>query len=74
MERECELNDEVFLPGLALGWLFSSSVLVNNSVRVMSNNFGFEKEQCEEENNVSLTSLLEEKEPILLFLVRSWFF
>ena len=38
--------------GLALGWLFSSSVLVNNSVKVMSNNFGFEKDQCEDEKNV----------------------
>lgn len=38
--------------GLALGWLFSSSVLVNNSVKVVANAFDFEKNQSEDERNV----------------------
>jgi len=43
--------------GLALGWLFSSSVFVNNSVKVVSNAFDFEKDQCEDERNVRRQSL-----------------
>ncbi len=41
-----------YVLGLALGWLFSSSVLVNNSVKVVANAFDFEKDQCEDERNV----------------------
>ena len=40
--------------GLALGWLFSSSVFVNNSVKVVTNALDFEKDQREEERNVRL--------------------
>lgn len=39
--------------GLALGWLFSSSVFVNNSVKVVSNAFDFGKGEREEERTVS---------------------
>jgi hypothetical protein len=41
-----------YISGLALGWLFSSSVLVNNSVKVVANAFDFENNQGEEERNV----------------------
>ncbi len=41
-----------FVLGLALGWLFSSSVFVNNSVKVVANAFDFEKDQEKEERNV----------------------
>lgn len=40
------------LLGLALGWLFSSSVLVNNSVKVVANAFDFERNQDEDERDV----------------------
>jgi hypothetical protein len=38
--------------GLALGWLFSSSVFVNNSVKVVANAFDFAKNEREEERHV----------------------
>ncbi len=41
-----------YVLGLALGWLFSSSVFVNNSVKVVANAFDFEKDQDEKENSV----------------------
>jgi hypothetical protein len=47
----------IYSLGLALGWLFSSSVFVNNSVKVVSNAFDFEKDQCEDERNVRRQSL-----------------
>ncbi|UJR33339.1 hypothetical protein I4U23_020788 [Adineta vaga] len=60
-----------FFGGLALGWLFSSSVLVNNSVKVMSNNFGFEKDQCEEEKGHDPGSSDAEGEYKLVLVVRN---
>jgi len=39
-----------FFGGLALGWLFSSSVFVNNSVKVVSNAFDINKDEREDEN------------------------
>ena len=45
-----------FFGGLALGWLFSSSVFVNNSVKVVANAFDFDKSEYEEERNVSETT------------------
>ncbi|CAF1215243.1 unnamed protein product [Rotaria magnacalcarata] len=38
-----------FFGGLALGWIFSSSVFLNNSVKVVSNAFDFEKDQSSDE-------------------------
>ena len=42
----------IYILGLALGWLFSSSVFLNNSVKVVSNAFDFEKDACEDERTV----------------------
>ena len=42
-----------FCLGLALGWLFSSSVFVSNSVKVVSNAFDFGNVDREEERTVS---------------------
>lgn len=51
------IDGSVFIAlGLALGWLFSSSVFVNNSVKVVANAFDFDKSECEEERNVSATT------------------
>ncbi|CAF4000148.1 unnamed protein product, partial [Rotaria sp. Silwood2] len=40
-----------FFGGLALGWVFSSSVFLNNSVKVVSNAFDFEKDQSADDKN-----------------------
>ncbi len=64
----------IYSLGLALGWLFSSSVFVNNSVKVVSNAFDFEKDQCEDERNVRRQSLKIKETKILFSVVRSWFF
>jgi len=50
----------VFL-GLALGWLFSSSVFVNNSVKVVSNTLDFERDDNGEERKVSLLNYVYKK-------------
>jgi hypothetical protein len=47
------VNDKVFISGLALGWLFSSSVFVNNNVKVVSNKFDSGKDEREDERTVS---------------------
>jgi hypothetical protein len=39
--------------GLTLGWLFSSSVFVNNSVKVVSNAFDSNRDEREDETSVS---------------------
>lgn len=41
------------MTGLALGWIFSSSVFLNNSVKVVSNAFDFEKDQNVDDRVVS---------------------
>jgi len=60
-----------FFGGLALGWLFSSSVLVNNSVKVVANAFDFEKDQEEKENNFDPGSSDAEGEYKLVLVVRN---
>jgi hypothetical protein len=61
------------ISGLALGWLFSSSVLVNNSVKVVANAFDFEKNQEEEERNVRRSCLINKSFHRKKNLVRSRF-
>lgn len=44
----------IVLPsGLTLGWLFSSSLFVNNNVKMVSKNFDSKKDEREDERTVS---------------------
>jgi hypothetical protein len=51
--QEYSVNDTGFISGLTLGWLFSSSVFVNNNVKVVSNKFDAGKDEREDERTVS---------------------
>ncbi|CAF3929480.1 unnamed protein product [Rotaria sp. Silwood2] len=42
-----------FFGGLALGWLFSSSVFVSNNVKVISNAFDSGRDERDDETSVS---------------------
>jgi len=60
-----------FFGGLALGWLFSSSVLVNNSVRVVGNAFDIGKDEREDEKNFEPGCSDTDGEYKLVLVVRS---
>jgi len=60
-----------FFGGLALGWLFSSSVFVNNSVKVVPNAFDFCRNEREEERNVDPGASDAEGEYKLVLVVRN---
>ncbi|CAF0930297.1 unnamed protein product [Adineta steineri] len=60
-----------FFGGLALGWLFSSSVFVSNSVKVVANSFDFEKDQCEDDKSFDPGSSEAEGEYKLVLVVRN---
>ncbi|CAF0819777.1 unnamed protein product [Rotaria sordida] len=60
-----------FFGGLALGWIFSSSVFLNNSVKVVSNAFDFEKDQSVDDKNFDPGSSDAEGEYKLVLVVRN---
>ncbi|CAF4534463.1 unnamed protein product [Rotaria socialis] len=60
-----------FFGGLALGWIFSSSVFLNNSVKVVSSAFDFEKDQSLDEKCVDPGSSDAEGEYKLVLVVRN---
>lgn len=60
-----------FLGGVTLGWIFSSSVFVNNSVKVVSNSIEYSKNESEEQKTFDPGSSDAEGDYKMVLIVRN---